>query len=45
MLVEYAMLQIEHILLVYLNRDYAINTLNNGLLQWVPGRAVHYTRI
>ena len=26
-------LQIEHILLVYLNRDYAINTFNNASLQ------------
>ena len=26
-------LQIEHILLVYLNRDYVINTFNNGSLQ------------
>ena len=26
-------LQIEHILLVYLNRDNVINTSNNGLLQ------------
>ena len=31
------LLQIEHILSVYLNRDYVINTSNK-----VPGRAVHY---
>ena len=31
--IQQNLLQIEHILLVYLNRYYVINTSNNGLLQ------------